>query len=679
MLRTVGVGSLDDLFAHLPPEVRLNRPLEIPAGKSEYEIVDYFRARGGECADGYAWFLGAGVYRHYRPVLVDTVVSRSEFLTSYTPYQAEISQGTLTTIFEFQTMICQLTGMDVANASMYDGSTAVPEAAMMAMRLTGRDRILVARSVHPEYREVLSTYAQHQGMPVAEIGYARETAALDHGDLEKKIDDQTAAVIIQSPNFFGIVEDVRRAAEIAHRHGALLIYVFTEAVSLGLLEPPRDADIVAGELQSFAISPSYGGPFAGIIATKEKFMRQMPGRIVGETKDTRGNRAFCLTLAAREQHIRREKATSNICTNQALIALMATVFMTVYGKQGLRELAQQNLSKAHYLAGKLPLRFSGPFFNEFVVSTEIPRCDQRVAAARKESSAACRLARYYPELENSMLLCATEMSRREEMDAVAEAFAMIKKVRPHVNQNEPLLFERSSPGKRGYQLPPLDVPAVDPASGARRPKHARRNRRFPGSQRSGSHPPLHAPLHVELRHRSRPVPARLLHHEVQPARQRAGSAHRRPGLGASLSARIAVAGNHGSDGDARTDARRNHRHGRGHAAAGRGRARRVHGHPAGPRAAPIARQSPQEASDSGFGARHQSGHRRHGRLCGRKHQVQRPGMVDVERAGAFGGRRCRRADADQSQHARRLRRTTLRASPKSCTPKAPSSTWTAPT
>jgi len=421
MLRTLRATTLDDLFSHLPPEVRLNRPLEIPAGKSEYEIVDYFRARGAECADGYASFLGAGVYRHYRPVLVDTVVSRSEFLTSYTPYQAEISQGTLTTIFEFQTMICQLTGMDVANASMYDGSTAVPEAAMMAMRLTGRDRIVVARSVHPEYREVLSTYAQHQGMPLAEVDYGRDDGAVDHDDLERKIDDQTAAVIIQSPNFFGIVEDARRVAEMAHSRGALLIYVFAEAVSLGLLQPPRDADIVAGELQSFAISPSYGGPYAGIVATKEKFMRQMPGRIVGETKDTRGHRAFCLTLAAREQHIRREKATSNICTNQALIALMAAVFMTVYGKQGLRELALQNLSKAHYLAGKLPLRFAGPFFNEFVVSTNSPDAINE-SLLEKKIVGGLPLRRYYPELAGSMLLCATEMSRREQMDTVAEAF-----------------------------------------------------------------------------------------------------------------------------------------------------------------------------------------------------------------------------------------------------------------
>ncbi len=424
MLAAIGANSIDDLFSHLPAEVRIRRPLDIAPGKSEYEIVDYFRARGEQNANGYPSFLGAGVYHHYRPVLVDTVVSRGEFLTSYTPYQAEIAQGTLTSIFEFQTMICQLTGMEVANASMYDGSTAVPEAAMMAMRVTGRDRIVAARTVHPEYREVLQTYAQHQGMPVVECGYQRDAGTLDEAELEMLVDDQTAAVIIQSPNFFGLVENARRAAEIAHRRGALLIVVFAEAVSLGLLEPPRDADIVAGELQSFAISPVYGGPFAGIIATKEKFMRQMPGRIVGETKDSRGNRAFCLTLATREQHIRREKATSNICTNQALIALMATVFMTVYGKEGLRELAEQNLAKAHYLAAKVPLRFSGPFFNEFVASTNGRTPDQlNDALLRKKIIGGLPLGRFYPELGNAMLVCATEMSRRETMDAVAEAFA----------------------------------------------------------------------------------------------------------------------------------------------------------------------------------------------------------------------------------------------------------------
>ena len=421
MLDACGVSTPEELFTHLPEAVRLNRPLNLAPGISEYEIVQYFRDRADNCANGYASFLGAGVYNHFRPVLVDTVVSRGEFLTSYTPYQAEIAQGTLTTIFEFQTMICQLTGMDVANASMYDGSTAVPEAAMMAVRATGKGRVLVAKSVHPEYREVLATYAQHQGMPVAEFGYVSETGNLDLEDLERQMDGLTGAVIIQTPNFFGIVEQVKAAAEIAHRHGALLVVVFTEAVSLGLLEPPADADIVAGELQSFAISPSYGGPYAGVMATKEKFIRQIPGRLVGQTKDNRGNRAFCLTLATREQHIRREKATSNICTNQALIALMATVFMTVYGRRGLRELAEQNMAKAHYLASKLTPRFSGPFFNEFVARGRKPE-DVNKALLKKKIVGGLPLEKFYPELADSALWCATEMSQRAQMDTVAEAF-----------------------------------------------------------------------------------------------------------------------------------------------------------------------------------------------------------------------------------------------------------------
>ena len=420
MLATCGVATAEDLFSHLPPEVRLNRPLNLAPGISEYSIIDYFRARAAENANGYASFLGAGVYQHYRPVLVDVVVSRGEFLTSYTPYQAEIAQGTLTTIFEFQTMICQLTGMDVANASMYDGSTATPEAAMMAVRATGRSSVLVAKTVHPEYREVLLTYARNQGMPVDEFAYNNDTGLIDLEDLQSKITTDTAAVLIQSPNFFGVVENVKAAADIAHAKGALLVFLFTEAVSLGILAPPVDADIVAGELQSFAIPPSYGGPYAGIIAAKEKFLRQMPGRLVGETKDSRGDRAFCLTLATREQHIRREKATSNICTNQALIALMATVFMTVYGKQGLRELAEQNLAKAHYLASKLKPRFSGPFFNEFVAAS--PE-GMNNALLKKKIIGGLPLGEFYPELADSALWCATEMSQRAQMDVVGEAFA----------------------------------------------------------------------------------------------------------------------------------------------------------------------------------------------------------------------------------------------------------------
>ena len=422
MLAVCGHKSLDELYSQLPKEAVLDRPLNIPDGVSEYEITEYFKARGEQNAAGYASFLGAGVYRHYRPVMCDVVVSRGEFLTSYTPYQAEIAQGTLTTIFEFQTMICQLTGMEVANASMYDGSTAVPEAAMMAARITGRSRFLVARSVHPEYREVLNTYAHNSRMHAETFGYDSVTGQDDLEDLDAKLDDSTACVIVQSPNFFGVIEKISAAAELAHKRGALLVMVFSEAVSLGLLQPPRAADIVVGELQSFAISPSYGGPFAGIIATKEKYIRQIPGRLVGETKDADGRRAFCLTLSTREQHIRREKATSNICTNQALIALMATVFMSVYGKQGLRDLAEQNLAKAHYLAKGLDLRFSGKFFNEFVARTN-GKSPQQVNEALQEKRiiGGLDLGRFYPELTGCVLLCATEMSRREQMDSVIEA------------------------------------------------------------------------------------------------------------------------------------------------------------------------------------------------------------------------------------------------------------------
>jgi len=423
MLAACGLTSADQLFEQIPAAARIHGALALAPGISEYEIVDYFKALSDRTSNGYASFLGAGVYNHYRPVVVDTVVSRGEFLTSYTPYQSEISQGTLITIFEFQTMVCQLTGMDVANASMYDASTAVPEAAMMAVRITGRHKILVAKSVHPEYRQVQQTYAKNQGLPIEEFGYDAETGQLDLADLEAKLDKQTACVIIQSPNFFGIIEDVRKAAELAHAHGALLVFTFSEAASLGILEPPRDADIVAGELQSFAISPSYGGPFAGIIASKEKYIRQLPGRLVGQTTDSQGNRAFCLTLATREQHIRREKATSNICTNQALIALMATVFLELYGKQGLRELATQNLAKAHYLGSKIKPKFSGPYFNEFVaVPTGKSPEALNEALLSKKIIGGLALGKFYPELSDATLLCATEMTKRSDMDTLAEVF-----------------------------------------------------------------------------------------------------------------------------------------------------------------------------------------------------------------------------------------------------------------
>src|SRR5664280_3073052 len=368
MLREIGAKSIDDLFAAIPPEYRLKGDLKIPRAYAESEIVEFFRDCATGSAQGYATFLGAGAYSHYRPVVIDSMVSRGEFFTAYTPYQPEIAQGTLQSIFEFQSMICELTGMDVANASMYDGSTGAAEALMMAARLTGRHKSVVASSVHPEYREVITTYARHQGMPISTVAYLKN-GRVDLNALEKGIDNETAGVLVQSPNFFGTIEDVAAIADLVHKKGALLIVSIAEAVSLGIVKPPVEADIVSKEAQSFGVPLGFGGPYCGVMATREKFVRQMPGRLVGQTSDRNGKRGFVLTLSTREQHIRREKATSNICTNQALIALMATVFMTVYGKQGLRELAQQNLAKAHYLAAKLVPRFTGRFFNEFVVQT----------------------------------------------------------------------------------------------------------------------------------------------------------------------------------------------------------------------------------------------------------------------------------------------------------------------
>ncbi len=422
MLEAIGVRNIEELFAHIPEAIRLQRPLNIPDGLSEFEILRYFRERARENAAGYVSFLGAGVYHHFRPVVIDALISRGEFLTAYTPYQPEIAQGTLQSIFEFQTMICQLTGMEVANASMYDGSSALPESVMMAARITGRRRALVARSVHPEYRQVLATYTRHQGLDVRELEYDRETGALAPDVSGWGVTDEVAAVVVQSPNFFGVVEELAHAAEIAHARGALLVVVVAEPVSLGLLCPSA-ADIVALETQAFGIPPSYGGPFAGVIATREKFVRSLPGRLVGRTTDSRGRRGFCLTLATREQHIRREKATSNICTNQALFALMATIFMTIYGKEGLRELARQNLSKAHYAASRLKPRFSGPFFNEFVIDVEgggEGSERKREALLRKKILAGLDLGKFYPELGHALLLSVTEVHSKEQIDELVK-------------------------------------------------------------------------------------------------------------------------------------------------------------------------------------------------------------------------------------------------------------------
>jgi glycine dehydrogenase subunit 1 len=434
ILKAIGARSIDDLFAPIPPQYRLNRDLKIPRQMAESEIVDWFQQRSRENGEGYAIFLGAGAYHHYRPVVIDSLISRGEFLTAYTPYQAEVSQGTLQAIFEFQTMISELTGMEVANASMYDGSTAAAEAVMMASRLNGRRSVVIARSVHPEYREVLATYAWHQGMPLANAGFL-DSGRVDLKGLDKSITQDTACVLIQSPNFFGTIEDVDAIAEVAHKHGAMLVVSIAEAVSLGIVEPPRAADIVAMEAQSFGVPLGFGGPYCGVIATREKNIRQMPGRLAGQTTDRKGKRGFVLTLATREQHIRREKATSNICTNQALVALMVNIFMTIYGKVGLRELAKQNLAKTAYAAAQFGkhatvLFSSAPRFNEFVVQT---REDPYVINSRilgHKIVGGFPLKKFYPELGNAALWCCTEMTTRTAIDTAVGLLAESERGEP---------------------------------------------------------------------------------------------------------------------------------------------------------------------------------------------------------------------------------------------------------
>jgi glycine dehydrogenase subunit 1 len=426
MLAAIGVKSIDELFSSIPDRYRLRKALNLPGPFSEAEVIQYFKERAAENSGGYTSFLGAGVYNHLRSVVTDAIIQRGEFLTSYTPYQAEISQGTLQAIFEFQTLMCQLTGQEVANASMYDGSSAATEAVLMAERLTGRRRVLVARSLHPEYRDVLKTYAKNSGLHVEEIAYASD-GTLDVKALKATLKDDVAAVVVQSPNFFGVIESFSELADVAHTSGAMLVATITEGVSLGLLKPPAEADIVAMEGQSFGLPPSYGGPFVGVIASRDKYVRQMPGRLAGQTTDSEGRRGFVLTLATREQHIRREKATSNICTNQALCALAATVHLTLLGKEGLRETAQQNLSKAHFALNellKIPgvrRAFDAPFFNEFTI--ELPRSVKIVNAhlLREKIVGPFVLGTAYPELTKHALVCVTETTTRAEIERFAAA------------------------------------------------------------------------------------------------------------------------------------------------------------------------------------------------------------------------------------------------------------------
>ncbi len=433
MLSRIGVDSIEDLFIEIPPSVRLSGPMDLPPPLAEAELLRELRKFAAQNASvaTHRSFLGGGAYNHYSPVAVDQLISRSEFYTAYTPYQPEISQGTLQAIFEFQTLICQLTGMDATNASMYDGASACAEAVLMAMRLTRRKKVLLSRALNPRYRETTATYCRYLGVQLVEVALAAD-GRTDLNDLAVKLDDQTAAVVIGYPNYFGAVEDLAGAAEAAHAAGANLIAAVAEPLALGLLKSPGQlgADIVVGDGQSFGLPLAFGGPYVGFFATRQQGLRAMPGRLVGETTDLDGARGFVLTLATREQHIRREKATSNICSNQGLCALVATIYMSLLGKQGLRELAGQNYAKAAYAREQiaaidgLSLPFNAPGFNEFVVRCDSSGAGALLAKLEEEGLlAGIPLAADYPELQDCFLVCVTEQNSRQEIDALVAALA----------------------------------------------------------------------------------------------------------------------------------------------------------------------------------------------------------------------------------------------------------------
>ncbi len=429
MLRAVGVGSLEELFPTVPDACRLDRPLDLPGPLTEWELGRRTEALAGRTAawPGHKVFLGAGSYEHFIPSVVPALVGRSEFLTAYTPYQPEVSQGTLQGIYEYQTLVCRLLGMEVANASMYDGASALAEALLMAIRVTRRGRVAVSRAVHPLYREVVRTYLDPGAHEVVELPYG-EDGTTDLSALEGQ--DDLAAVAVQSPNFFGCIEDLGAAGEAARAGGALLVAAFTEPLAYGLLRSPGacGADIACGEGQSLGVPQSFGGPGLGIFTARARHLRSMPGRLVGKTVDRRGRRGFVLTLSTREQHIRRERATSNICSNQNLCALSAAVYLACLGKRGLRDLARLNYDKAEHLkarlreAGAAP-RFGAPTFNEFVVDLPGAMAERRERLLEDGVVAGLPLEPYYPELRGAYLLCVTETKSRADMDRLVEGLS----------------------------------------------------------------------------------------------------------------------------------------------------------------------------------------------------------------------------------------------------------------
>ena len=423
MLAAIGVEKAEELFCDIPAQLRLNRPLQLPAALSELDLVNSLGQLAGLNANlqEYTCFLGAGAYDHYIPSVISHVTGRSEFYTAYTQYQPEISQGYLQALWEYQSMICQLTGMEVSNASMYDGGTALAEAAMMACNVTGRKEILVASTVHPHYRAILTTYGIDRNYKITELAY--EDGTVNQEELAQLVSKNTAAVVIQSPNFFGCIEDVKKIADLAHTQGALLVAA-VDPISLGILEAPGalGVDIVVGEGQSMGMTTAFGGPYLGFFAATEKLMRKMPGRIVGQTVDHEGNRGFVLTLQAREQHIRREKATSNICSNEALCALTAAVYLSAVGKKGLRQVAELSLQKAHYACRELTKVegftsvFGASYFKEFIIRCPKPIAQINEELLQEKMIGGLDLGIYYPELKNCMLLCVTEKRTQDDIN-----------------------------------------------------------------------------------------------------------------------------------------------------------------------------------------------------------------------------------------------------------------------
>ena len=431
MLKSIGVASVDDLFSIIPPELRLKRDLCVPPGLGELDLTAHLGqlAAQNTSAAQAACFLGGGSYDHFVPAVVDMVAARSEFYTAYTPYQAEASQGSLQAFFEYQTLVTQLTGMDVSNASMYDGGSAAAEAVLMALHATGRKRVVTTAGVHPESRQVTATYLANQGVEIVTLDSSG--GVVSTSDLAAAVNQETACVLVQHPNFFGCLEDVEAIAEIAHKNGATFI-VSIDPISLGLLKRPGEygADIVVAEGQSLGNPMAFGGPYLGMLACREPFLRRMPGRLIGQTVDRRGTRCWVLTLQTREQHIRREKATSNICSNEGLIALRATVYLALMGPTGMRDVAELCLQKARYAAEQLSgvpslsLKFAAPTFKEFVVQVRGRSVDDVIEKAAKQNIfAGVPLGRWYSALSDCMLVAVTEKRTKEEIDRLAAAIS----------------------------------------------------------------------------------------------------------------------------------------------------------------------------------------------------------------------------------------------------------------